>query len=143
MNAYERRRIGIPIGVGYGEDLLNVRRVLFEVADKNEYALKDPGPVLFGGDYADSSVTLTFGVWVKTPDFAIGRFTLMDEVLKAFAKENIEIPYPYRQLVAGQGEPVPIRLLDGGARATRTDGSDGGSPDHESAKLPTASSPPR
>jgi small-conductance mechanosensitive channel len=140
MNAYERRRVSIPIGVGYGEDLLNVKRVLFEVAANCEYALKDPGPVLFGGEYADSSVTMTFGVWVKTSNFAIGKFTLMAEVLKAFATENIEIPFPYRQLVAGQGDPVSIRLLEGGAAATGTDGAGGTGADHESGKMPTAPS---
>ena len=118
-----------------------MKRVLFDVAANNVYALEDPGPVLFGGGYGDSSVDLTFGVWVKTSDFAAGRFSLMDEVLKAFKKENIEIPFPYRQLVAGEGDPVPIRLLDGGAKAPGTDGSGGGTPDHESGKMPTASSP--
>ena len=141
MSAFERRRVGIPIGVGYGEDLLNVRRVLFEVAANNSYALEDPGPVLFGGGYGDSSVDLTFGVWVKTADFAAGRFSLMDEVLKAFKKENIEIPFPYRQLVAGEGDPVPIRLFEGGAQATGTDGSGSGSPGHEPAKVPTVPTP--
>ena len=141
MSAFERRLVGIPIGVGYGEDLLNVRRVLFEVAANNRYSLEEPGPVLLGGGYGDSSVDLTFGVWVKTSDFAAGKFSLMDEVLKAFKAENIELPFPYRQLVAGEGDPVPIRLLDGGLQATGTNGSGGGSSDHESGKMPTASTP--
>ncbi|MDH4300744.1 MAG: mechanosensitive ion channel [Nitrospira sp.] len=93
-------RFNFPIGVSYGSDPDQVRRVLLEVALAHQGVLKDPkSSVLFDG-FGDSSLNFLLRVWTR--EFAtvpgVLRSDLYFAISRAFKEEGIEIPFPQRDL---------------------------------------------
>ena len=93
-------RFNIPVGVAYKEEPENVKRILLEVAEKAEGVLKDPKPdVLFDG-FGDSSINFSLRIWTSSYITIPGNLksNLYFEILKKFRENNIELPFPQRDL---------------------------------------------
>ena len=93
-------RFDIPVGVSYSEDPEVVRKVLLEVAERNENVLKKPEARVFFDEFADSSLNFTLAVWTSkyTDKPRILKTELYFEIFKQFKKEGIEIPFPQRDV---------------------------------------------
>ncbi|WP_419659210.1 mechanosensitive ion channel MScS [Desulfosarcina variabilis str. Montpellier] len=92
-------RLIIPVGVAYGSDVEAVMRVLLDVARQSEKVLKEPPPVVLFLNFGDSSLDFQLRVWIA--DFAERRFiqsTLIQEIDRRFRTNDIEIPFPQRDL---------------------------------------------
>jgi small-conductance mechanosensitive channel len=93
-------RFNIPVGVAYKEDPEIVKKILMEVAEKNEGVLKNPSPDVLFTEYGDSSINFTLRVWTNT-------YITQPHVLKSqiyysafekFKEHGIEIPFPQRDI---------------------------------------------
>ncbi len=91
-------RIDLVFGVGYNADIDHVRKVISEVLDKDERILKEPAYFIGVSAHADSSVNFAVRPWVKATNYWPVYFALHEEIKKAFDKENIEIPFPQRDV---------------------------------------------
>ena len=93
-------RFSIPVGVAYKEDPENVKKILLEVADKENGVLKNPEPVVLFKEFGDSSLNFDLLIWtssyITTPGFLKSKIYF--EILKKFRENNIEIPFPQRDL---------------------------------------------
>jgi small-conductance mechanosensitive channel len=100
-------RIEIPIGVAYGSDARKVHRLLMELAASHPLVLKNPEPFVLFASFGDSS--LNFEIRVFLADIANGvvvQNELRFAILETFARENIEIPFPQREIrIVGQQQP--------------------------------------
>ncbi len=101
LTKFPIRRIDLPVGVAYREDLERVRAVLTAVADRNTQCMDEPKPVLFFKGFGDSSIDLQFSVWVARENYMELKNALPIEIKGAFEKAGIEIPFPQRTLHAG------------------------------------------
>ncbi len=90
----ERRRVDWTIGVGYGDDLDQARRVIKQLCDEDSRILTDPEVFIAVSELADSSVNFAVRAWVKAPDYWGVYFEMNEKVYKTFAKEGLNIPYP-------------------------------------------------
>ncbi len=63
------RRIDLPIGIAYKEDVGRVRDVLLRVADDNPLCLEEPRPLLMFLGFGDSSQDLQFSIWARRESF--------------------------------------------------------------------------
>ena len=118
LTRFPIRRIDIPVGVAYKENLEQVRAVLLEVADRNPLCLDQPKPQIFLGGFGDSSVDLQFSVWTMRENFIEVKNNLLEAVKRAFDEAGIEIPFPHRTLYAGtQTLPLPVRILGANSSA--------------------------
>ncbi|ARD23183.1 MULTISPECIES: mechanosensitive ion channel family protein [Shewanella] len=97
-SAQEKRRIDMVIGVGYGADIAQTKKILTEVLDNNAYVLKDPAYTIALAELADSSINFVVRPWVKTPDYWGAKFELLEQIKNALDAANIEIPYPQMDL---------------------------------------------
>lgn len=93
-------RLSLPLGVSYHSDPEKVRAVLLDIAAQHPDVLKTPAPdVLFTG-FGDSALNFELRIWstrhVHTPN--ILKSDLYFAVFSAFGKEEIEIPFPQRDL---------------------------------------------
>ena len=93
-------RFNFPVGVAYKETPEKIKEILIEVAEANEGVLKSPKcEVLFDG-YGESSINFLLRVWsiefVDRP--SVLKSQLYYEIFKRFAEENVELPYPQRDL---------------------------------------------
>jgi small-conductance mechanosensitive channel len=92
------RRLDLPIGVGYDEDVGAVREVLLDVVTHNPKALMEPAPAIFFEGYGESSLDLKLSIWVTQENYVELKNTILEEVKALFDVEGIEIPFPHRTL---------------------------------------------
>lgn len=106
------RRMDIPIGVAYKEDISTVIEILTDVADRNPYCLDEPAPLIIFKGFGDSALEFMFGPWFAKTDYIALRNSLLMEVKKRFDEEGIEIPFPHRTLYAGEAtKPFPVHVV--------------------------------
>ncbi|MDJ0730169.1 MAG: mechanosensitive ion channel [Crocosphaera sp.] len=89
----------VVVGANYNCDPQEVIKVLLEVADQNPNILDYPRPVAFALEFGDSSINFELKFWLDNP--LIGKrvtSSLICDIWKAFKKNDIEIPYPQRDL---------------------------------------------
>lgn len=111
LTRFPIRRLDLPIGVAYKEDIARVRSVLNEVAEKNQLCLEEPKPLFIFLGYGDSSLDIQFSVWAKRENFLDLRNSLYEEIKQAFDEQGIEIPFPHLSIYAGSvTEPFPVRV---------------------------------
>ena len=92
-------RITIPIGIAYGSDAKRVREILMDIARKNPKVLKTPEPFVYFKGFGDSSLDLELRVFVKIiSEGPLVKNDLRFEILDVFRAENIEIPFPQRDV---------------------------------------------
>jgi len=93
-------RFNIPVGVSYKEDPENVKRILLEVANQADGVLQDPKPDVLFEEFGESSLNFMLQIWtsdyITTP--GILKSILYFEIFKKFRENNIEIPFPQRDL---------------------------------------------
>lgn len=94
-----KERIRINIGVAYGSDIDKVRQVLMDVAHHSEFLVDDPEPRVRFRAFGDSSLDFQLLGWIKEPALR-GRATdeLSSAIYKRFMQDNIEIPFPQRDV---------------------------------------------
>jgi len=113
LTKFPIRRIDLQIGVAYKEDIEKVRRVLFDVADRNPLCLEEPGPLYIFKGFGDSSLDMQFSVWAKRENYLELKTAIQMEIKAAFDLEGIEIPFPHRTFYTGSvTDPMPIRIVD-------------------------------
>ena len=90
--------VAVPIRVGYAADLKKAREILVQLAQQHPHVREVAGcPLTVLGE---SSVTLTLQVWCADAGVAKQvECDLFEQAKKCFQDQDIEIPFPYCNLV--------------------------------------------
>lgn len=98
-----RIRFTIKVSIGYKEDIERAQKLMVEIAEKTDDVLSDPEPQAYVVALSPYSIDLILHVWVtdfklefKVPD------SIYREIIRKFAEENIEIPYPITTIFKGK-----------------------------------------
>ncbi len=92
-------RVVINVGVAYGTDTEAARKILLEIAEKNQYLLKDPGPSATFEGFGDSTLNLVLRGFLPNLENRLAVITdLHTQIDKAFRDAKIEIAFPQRDL---------------------------------------------
>jgi small-conductance mechanosensitive channel len=92
-------RIDLDIGVSYNSDLDLVMEVLRNIAKKHEEVLQFPEPEVHFREFGDSSWNMKLRAWIDHPKrHYYVRSDLNCEIVREFRANNIEIPFPQRDL---------------------------------------------
>ena len=93
-------RFNFKVPVHYKEDPEVIRKLLTEVANENENVLKEPPPRVLFSDFGDNELVFILRIW--TSKYIQRQGTLKSDlyyaVFEKFKKNNIEIPFPQRDL---------------------------------------------
>ncbi|MDO8899569.1 MAG: mechanosensitive ion channel, partial [Bacteroidales bacterium] len=93
-------RLNFPVGVSYKEDPEIIRKLLIEVADSNTGVLQKPKPDVLFDSFGDSSLNFMLRVW--TAEYSdmpkVLKSQLYYAIFKKFKENNIEIPFPQRDI---------------------------------------------
>lgn len=84
-----------------------------DVADKNEYALSEPAPLIIFDMFGASSIDLLLLVWAPKDEYIQLKNTINEEVKARFDKEGIEIPFPHVSLYSGSAsKAIPVEVSE-------------------------------
>lgn len=92
------RRIDMVFGIGYEDNMDRAMSIIKDVFDNDERVLKDPAPLIAVSDLGDSSVNILARPWAAKADFFQTKLDLTKKVKERFDDENINIPYPQRDI---------------------------------------------
>ncbi len=106
------QRIRVPVSVAYGSDVEKVLAVLEQVAVEHPEVVDAPRPAGRLRSFGESGLALELLCWIEHAEL---RGRLIHElnlgILRAFAREGIEIPFPQR--VVHLREPPGERGVEG------------------------------
>ncbi|MEW6074636.1 MAG: mechanosensitive ion channel family protein [Planctomycetota bacterium] len=126
LTRFPIRRVDVPIGVAYKEDVGRVEEILRGVATRNPISLEQPAPLVIFQGFGESSLDFQFSIWTKQENFLGLKNSIQREIKAAFDAAGIEIPFPQRSLHAGSTtEPFPVRVVGTAAGGVRPRGEDG------------------
>lgn len=102
----ERARFKVNIGVAYGSDVDKVKEVLMEVLLSQEKIMSRPSPFVRFADFGDSSLNFELFFWSRELwRIENVKSDIRFKVYKAFQENNIEIPFPQRDVWVRSKEP--------------------------------------
>lgn len=107
-------RLSFPVGVSYNEDPENIRKLLTEVVNGHPGVLSLPKPYILFDGFGDNSINFSVLIW--TPEYTdqpkILRSELYYEIFAKFKEQNIEIPYPQRDIHLKSGFEKEVNNID-------------------------------
>lgn len=92
------RQLDIKVGVAYDTNLDVAIAVIKEILNKNKMTLKDPAPVISISLLASSSININIMPWVNVPDFIQTESDINKDIIDAFRRSNITIPFPQHEV---------------------------------------------
>ena len=100
--SYSNERVGLDVkfGVSYASDPHQVREVALAAIATVPRVLSDPAPVCNLARFGDSSLDFALWFWIGDPIQGVGnvRSAVLFALWDAFRREDIEIPYPVRDM---------------------------------------------
>jgi len=93
-----RRRIELPVGVGYGTDTEIARKVVLEALQNVPGYMAEPGPLIGFSNFGDSALELNTYFWIDTSQTnpIAAKDAAFSLIKSALDKQGIDIPFPIR-----------------------------------------------
>lgn len=88
------RRIDIPVGIAYGEDIDAARAVLLKIIMEDADVIAERDRIVFVDSLGESSVNLNVRCWALQTDYWETKWRLTEQVKKALDEAGISIPFP-------------------------------------------------
>ena len=104
-------RMDVDVGVSYNSDLDTVLKCLHEVAAENPKVLKYPQADVLFRNFGDSAWNMSLRIWIADPKYHhIIRSEINCAIVQKFRDNNIEIPFPQRDLhLRSVEQPITIK----------------------------------
>lgn len=96
MSTQETRRAELNVGVAYGTNIKEAKRIILNIFENDPRALKEPAPFVALNNFGDSSLDMVVRVWAKSSEMWPMYFDGMEAINTEFEKAGIEIPFPQR-----------------------------------------------
>ncbi|MGG6295118.1 mechanosensitive ion channel family protein [Leptolyngbya sp. AN02str] len=100
--AFDNRRLEYDVGIGYGDDIDEAKRLILEAIYETEGVLQEPAPDAIVVSLAESTVEIRARWWVKPP-YRAEVLNLQDKVLTAIKNKltahGIDLPFPTQQIL--------------------------------------------
>ncbi|HJF27155.1 mechanosensitive ion channel family protein [Acinetobacter bohemicus] len=94
LSKFPIRRIPITLAINFHEDIIKVREVLLDVANKYPLVLADPKPAVTVTAFRESSIELLFAIWCQQENYLQVRDEMQERIRNGFVDNQIEIPVP-------------------------------------------------
>jgi len=102
-------RVAVKVSVAYAADVDRALQVLVDAARSQPRVLAEPAPASFITGFGADGIDLEVGFWIRDPEegtLAV-RSDIARGLLQRFKDENIEIPFPQRDIrITG----IPLEL---------------------------------
>ena len=92
----------LEVGIAYGSNVKEVKQILIDALMKLDCIYQDKGVKVLLKSFDDSCITLRIVVWVNVLTQAIDDATIMECIYDTLNDNNIEIPFPQREITIKQ-----------------------------------------
>ncbi len=114
-------RSKIGIGVAYGSDTELVKKCLLEVMDSHPDVEQEPAPVVRFAEFGNSSLNFELYFWAHIFKRWITISDLNFAIDKIFRENNIEVPFPQRDLHIRSEKPIDAKFKTFTAKGSDVD----------------------
>lgn len=100
--AFDRRRLEVDIGIGYGDDIAHAGEVMVRALQGVHGVLDEPPPEALVVGLGDSTVNLRARWWISPPrraDVVVSRSDAWHAIKDALTAEGIDLPFPTQQVL--------------------------------------------
>jgi small conductance mechanosensitive channel len=97
-SVYGTRRLDVPVGIAYGDDIQAGMDALKEVMAADSRVLRDPEPITFVDSLGDNSVNLSARMWVSRTDYWQVKWDMTRGMKEAVEAAGLSIPFPQRDV---------------------------------------------
>ena len=100
----------LPIGISYSSDVRRAIELSTQAAREQERVLETPAPVCHLTGFGDNSVDLELRIWLHDPRSGLSnvKHDVLLRIWDLFRENNIEFPFPQRDLHVSKTIPVKI-----------------------------------
>ncbi len=91
FSALKERRVDLRVMINYGEDTDRVRQVIMEVLNASQVSEHDRK--VYVSEFESSGIEMGIEFYVKNKEFLDKKRLVLEEILKAFDREGIVIPF--------------------------------------------------
>ncbi len=106
-------RISLPVSVSYNSDMDQVMALLKAACRDVPRVLKRPEAVVWMTEFGDNGVHFELRFWINDPQDGVGNIkgAVFKRVWDLFKENNIEIPFPQREVHLRTATPLPTDSL--------------------------------
>ncbi len=100
--AFEKRRLQYDIGIGYGDDIAQAKKIILDVLRNQDDVVQSPEPEALVVDLAGSTINIRARWWIDPPRRAeaIDSYDQILEVLCIkLVEAGIDLPFPTQQIL--------------------------------------------
>ncbi|WP_155299943.1 mechanosensitive ion channel family protein [Deinococcus kurensis] len=100
--AYDRRRLAVTVGIGYGDDIAQAKRIILDTLAGVEEIRSDPAPAVLVRELADFSVNLEVRYWIDPPirrEVVESQDRVLEALKPALIAAGIDLPLPTHQVL--------------------------------------------
>ena len=94
LSMTETRRADLSVAISYGDNIDVARKEILAIIKADKRVLRDPAPVVFVADLADSAVVLGVRYWTSAADMLPSRGDMMEQIYNKLPKKKIHFPFP-------------------------------------------------
>ena len=94
LSMTETRRAELSVAISYGDNIDVARKEILAIIKADKRVLRDPAPVVFVADLADSAVVLGVRYWTAAADMLPSRGDMMEQIYNKLPKKKIHFPFP-------------------------------------------------
>jgi len=107
-------RVKVEVGIAYGSDVEQAMKLMLEAANEHSSVLTDPEPTVVFDAFGDNSLNFILRCFVDDLDqMIITRSSLHELINSKFAKADIEISFPQRDVHLDTSSPLEIQVTRG------------------------------
>jgi len=100
--AFENRRLEYDVGIGYGDDIEQAKRLMLEAVHSVDGVLKDPAADVLVMELAESTVNIRVRWWINPPrraDSLDARDKVLTAIKNKLTAHGIDLPFPTQQIL--------------------------------------------
>ncbi|MDQ8179917.1 mechanosensitive ion channel domain-containing protein [Pelagicoccus sp. SDUM812005] len=115
-------RVRVPFGVSYHADGKKVMELANRAAAECKRVVRDKPPSCWLLNFGDSSVNFELRVWIRDPANGLGsiRSEIYMRLWELFKENDIEIPFPQRDINLRGGKPIEVVMKQPDAKPEET-----------------------
>ena len=93
-------RIQVPVGIGYGCDIVAAEKLMLEAARSARRVLTTPPPVVWLDQFGESSIDFVIHCWINDPEEGVGnvRSDVLKRLWALFQEHDIDVPFAQRDI---------------------------------------------